>query len=319
MKIFLITAAGLAVVAIFTFLYGHPLWLREARSLREALDRGSAVIRPTCVNFNEVVGLPVPVSHYFRRVLKEGQPMIAAVEARQIGSFDMRPESVHWRPFRSRQRVVIHPPGFDWDARISIFPGCQVRVHDAYIGGEGVLYAKALGLFKVAEQRGGADIARAELMRFIAEGAWYPTALLPSQGVQWKAVDARSAGATFNDNAHTVMLLFVFDDAGLIESVRAEDRGRIVGNSSIPTPCHGRFRDYQERAGMTVPLAVEVAWDLPRGAQPYWRGQITGIKYDLTITSHRESSCELNRASAGAVECSRQFAVTSSVWPKPCS
>ena len=39
-------------------------------------------------------------------------------------------------------------------------------------------------------------MAEGELMRFLAEAAWYPTALLPSQGVRWQGADERSAFAT---------------------------------------------------------------------------------------------------------------------------
>ena len=39
------------------------------------------------------------------------------------------------------------------------------------------------------------EVAQGELMRFFAEAAWYPTALLPSQGVRWQAVDDTSARA----------------------------------------------------------------------------------------------------------------------------
>ena len=65
-------------------------------------------------------------------------------------------------------------------------------------------------------------------MRFFAEAAWYPTALLPSQGVRWVAVDDRSANATIVDGALTLTLLFRFNDDGLIGSFRADARGATV-------------------------------------------------------------------------------------------
>ena len=51
--------------------------------------------------------------------------------------------------------------------------------------------------------------------------AWYPTALLPSQGVRWAAVDDQSAQATLVDGQLALNLLFRFDEAGLIASVHA--------------------------------------------------------------------------------------------------
>jgi len=98
---------------------------------------------------------------------------------------------------------------------------------------------------------------------------------LPGQGVQWEAVDDSSAVATMKDGGITLTMLFRFDERGLIESVRAEARGRTVAGEVIPTPWEGRWSRYEVRDGMLVPLEGEVAWLLPEGRKPYWRGRIT--------------------------------------------
>lgn len=116
-------------------------------------------------------------------------------------------------------------------------------------------------------------------MRFLAEAAWYPTALLPGQGVRWEAVDADQARAMLTDGPVSVTLQFRFNAEGLIDSVRAEARGRTVGKRIVPTPWQGRFWNYRKRSGMLVPLEGEVAWLTGEGALPYWRGSITDIKY----------------------------------------
>ena len=72
-------------------------------------------------------------------------------------------------------------------------PGLTARAHNAYIAGEGVLRANLFGLVSLANQRGTPEMAQGELMRFFAEAAWYPRALLPSQGVKWTAADDSSA------------------------------------------------------------------------------------------------------------------------------
>jgi len=76
-------------------------------------------------------------------------------------------------------------------------------------------------------------------------------------------------------------MLFTFNDAGLISSARAEARGRVVGGEVVPTPWEGRWSDYEVRDGMLVPLGGEVAWILPGGSKPYWRGKITHVEYEL--------------------------------------
>ena len=80
-------------------------------------------------------------------------------------------------------------------------PGLNVLVHDAYIAGEEFLQADLLGLVTLADIRDTSEAAQGEQMRFLAEAAWYPTALLPSQGVRWEAIDDLSARATLTCRA----------------------------------------------------------------------------------------------------------------------
>lgn len=119
-------------------------------------------------------------------------------------------------------------------------------------------------------------------MRFLAEAAWYPTALLPSQGVRWGTVDDSSARATLADGELCVTLLFTFNEQGLIDTVSASARGRTVGDRIVPTPWQGRFWNYAERGGMLVPLSGEVSWILSEGGQPYWRGEVQQLEYEFS-------------------------------------
>ena len=262
-------------------LCGRSRWRAGTLALRERLESARMPIQPRVFDRRELQRLPEPVQRYFRTALNEGQPMVSAVRVEHTGTFNMSDTSEQWKLFTSDQRVIARLPGFDWDARIAMAPFLPVYVHDAYVAGEGMLYAKVIGLFSVADLRGTPEAARGELMRFLAEAAWYPTALLPSQGVIWTAADRASAHATLHDGVTTVTLLFRFNEAGLIESVFAADRGRVVKGAVIPTAWEGRFRNYEKRHGMLVPVDGEVAWVLPDGAKPYWRGHITRIEYEF--------------------------------------
>jgi hypothetical protein len=240
---------------------------------------GRSISRKT-YSLDELIGLPAAVQNYFRAVLKDGQPIISAVYVEHSGTFNMSGTGERWKRFTSTQWVVAQRPGFDWEARIEMTPGLIARVHDAYIAGEGILYATLFGLVSLVNLRGTPEIARGELMRFLAEAAWYPTALLPSQGVQWSAVDDFSANATLKDGETTLTLLFRFAN-GLITSVRAEARGRTVGGAVIPTPWEGQWSNYELHDGICIPTEGEVAWLLPEGPKPYWRGRITSLRYEF--------------------------------------
>ena len=104
--------------------------------------------------------------------------------------------------------------------------------------------------------------------------------------MRWQAVDDRSALATLSDGSLTLSLLFSFDEAGLMTGLRAEARGRGVGQAISMAPWEGRWSEHQRRDGMMVPLTGEVAWMLPEGRKTYWRGSITALHYEWAGSGH---------------------------------
>jgi len=234
--------------------------------------------------------LPSPVQRYLRAALTPEQAHIAAVEIETVGSFNTAEEKDSWKPFRARQRAVMHQPGFVWDGTVRLFPGVNMRIHDAYIAGEGALRPSLIGLVDVANMSGAGEIARGELMRFIAEAPWYPTALLPDQGVEWQPVDDYTAIATLQDHGFKVMLTFHFSADGMIASIRSEARGRVVGGQMVPTPWEGRWWDYAAQNGIRVPRHGEVAWILPTGPKSYRRGRVTHASYQFESSEWRMSN-----------------------------
>lgn len=277
----------LAVVAAGLFAYGARRWTQATQTLARGLEAGrldvkrDGLLPTTRYDARELDGLPAPVQRYFRTVLKDGQPVITAVTIDLAGSFNMSATGEQWKPFTSRQRVVTRRPGFLWDAKISMLPGLTVRVVDSYIVGRGLLRATLEGLLTMADIRGEGEIARGEFMRYFAEAAWYPTALLPSQGVRWEAVDEHSAHATIVDGPLTLTLLFRFNAAGLIGSFRAEARGAMVGNKMVMAPWEGQWSNYQTRDGMQVPFTGEVAWMRPEGRKPYFVGTASSLAFEF--------------------------------------
>jgi hypothetical protein len=138
-----------------------------------------------------------------------------------------------------------------------------------------------MGIFKVADVTGAGEMARGEFMRYLAEAPWYPTALLPSQGVHWDAIDDTSANATIRDGRLALTLLFRFDEAGLITAARAESRGAMVGNDMVMTPWEGTWSNYEVLGGMKVPMRGEAAWLRPEGRRVYFVGSVTSLKYEV--------------------------------------
>jgi len=281
-EILLILLAVLAVGVVAVLPVGERRWRGATAELHARLEAGRLSPVTSMYDSGELDGLPEPVRNYLRAVLQEGQPVVSAVTIKHSGAFNMSEGGEDWKPFASSQRVVVGRPGFVWDARMRMAPGVSAYVHDAYVAGEGVLEARLLGLFTVMAEPRTPELARGELMRFLAESAWYPTLLLPGQGVRWDPVDNSRARATLTDGTTTVSLVVSFDERNLIESAYSDARPRVVGGAHVATPWQGHFWDYARRDGMLVPLQGEVAWLLPEGTKPYWRAQATHVSYDFS-------------------------------------
>ena len=277
-------ALGAVVVALMGLsAYGRSRWADATQALLGQLEAARLPTSASRYDVLELEGLPAPVQRYFRAVLKDGQPIVTGVTVQHTGTFNVTAFGSRemWMPFTSEQRVLTNRPGFVWNARMALLPGIAIRVHDAYAAGVGTLHPAMLGLFSLTNQSGTGDIARGELMRYLMETAWYPTALLPSQGATWSAVDEASADATMADGDISMTMRFTFGSSGLIESVRADARGAVVGGKVLMLPWEGRMSNYQERAGMRVPLTGEAAWLPPGARKPYWRGTITSADYEF--------------------------------------
>lgn len=221
----------------------------------------------------ELEGLPAPVRHYFENVLTDGQLYVSSVQLRQRGEFRLGDTEDSWKPLEATQHFSVNPPGFVWDAHIELFPFVSARVLDTYQKGEGRLRARVLSAFSVAKAGPSPEMNAGELLRYLAESVWFPTALLPSAGVEWEAIGEQSARATLEDSGNSASL--VFNDEDEIERVHTDRRYRQEDRSYQPWT--GYFHNYQDMNGMRIPVDAEVEWNLTSGDSPYWRAHIENI------------------------------------------
>lgn len=280
MRSLLLVLAALLVVLVGVVLLAGVRWRSASRGLVTRLHAASEDNAPAVYSAGALDGLPAPVARYLGTVLKDGQRIPRRVRIEQRGTFAVKPTPDGWRPFTAVQQFAARPAGFVWDARIRMAPGLDFLVRDAFVDGRGSMYGTILGLVPVVNVHDTPDISAGALVRYLAEAVWLPTALLPSQAVRWAPIDSTSARATLTSGGTTVSLDFHFGADGLVERIYAPARGRDVNGTSVPTPWEGRWLAWAERDGVLVPVRGEVAWILPTGPQPYWRGEITAVAYE---------------------------------------
>ena len=262
--------AGVAVLLAAS----RRLERKTADRVEALLAWASAPAEGTVTDAN-LEDLPTPVRRYLETVLDDDQSHVETARLTQRGEIRL---GETWKPFTATQHVSVDPPGFVWDATVAVLSMLTARVVDGYEDGAGSLSAWLLSTLPIARAEPTPAVSEGELLRYLGESVWYPTALL-SDAVEWSRIDDRSAMATIADGRNVAYLEFRFDDRDLVESVHADVRYRQEDDSYAPWT--GRFDDYRERNGMLIPVEATVEWNLPEGDLVYWRGRIESIEHEF--------------------------------------
>jgi hypothetical protein len=167
-------------------------------------------------------------------------------------------------------------PGIVWTAR-GTMNGLPVSVFDAFVAGRGELSARLLGVFQVAGGS-GADYDKGELMRYLSELPVYPDAILNLRGVVWRQIDEHTVSVTAQSATGDATVRFIFDDAGDIVRMEADDRPMEIDGTTVPTPWHGTYSRYTDFSHYRIPAYGEVGWLLPDGLFVYWQGEVVSYE-----------------------------------------
>ena len=282
MSIMMKIITGIAVVAailVIIILVMAGVHQREIAKMKEALESGDGEKTEGKVDFKKLKQLPLPVQRYFKMALKDGQKYIHLAAFEQEGQLTTAPESKKFLPFTAVQHVNAADPGFIWNAKISMAPVLHIRVVDSFIDGKAGGLVMLLSAFTVASEENTDRLKSGALYRYLAEGVWCPTTLLPENGVQWQAIDGNRALATLSDSGSTVSLEFTFNDKGEIVKIYTTERFGLFDGEYRQYPWEGHFSDYVEKDGMMVPARGEVGWHLPEGFWLFWKGEIQDVAY----------------------------------------
>jgi hypothetical protein len=160
-------------------------------------------------------------------------------------------------------------------------PAVSAYIHDGYSTGEGAMYGALSALVPVVNQHGTMMMATGELLRYLAEAAFFPTALLPRNGVSWTPLDDSTARVTLVDGSTTVSCDVGFGERNEIVRISAMRWYPAANGKSELTKWVGHFRDYRRVDGMMIPMWGEVEWVLPEGPAPYFRARIVDTHYEF--------------------------------------
>ncbi len=197
----------------------------------------------------------------------------------QVGTLRTGTKSDKWMDFTARQFVAPSAPGFVWNARVSLPLGAHLRVLDSYVSGQGGGSVSLLSAIRVSSASNEPELNSGALHRYLAESVWYPAALLPRRGLSWTPKDDRSAVATLTDQGIEVSLEFRFNDADEVIAIYSPGRyGRFDGEYR-KVAWEGRFSDYRQTGGYSIPWRGEVGWYDGGTLHLVWEGEIKSIHF----------------------------------------
>lgn len=269
----------LAVVIVIGVLIGvadqrmRAMAHQEARTLLDSVPD----TEPGTFRHSDLDGLPAPVQRFLKRSVPDGFPMIQTVRLKQIGGLS-QDYGKRWFPFTADQYFTAEPPGFVWLARGWLLrPLVWMAARDKYMQGRGNMLIKPESIVTVADAR-GPQMDQGSLARYLAEIMWFPTALLPHENLHWEAVDDHNANVTLTDHETTFTATYTFDENDDI--IRVEGLRYQEGHHE-PVRWGGKVFAHRSFHGVRIPSEVEVYWNPPEGYQPYYRGTITELDYNV--------------------------------------
>ncbi len=243
------------------------MWIKN--SIREEIQNlfsASKDISNKTIEKSKLNNLPEPVRKYFKYSLHPQNSNISYVRLKHGGKFRLNDK---WMDIEGQEYFTIQDPGFIWLGNVPLF-----LAKDQYFKGKGSLEVRLFSLIRIIDERGG-EMNKSEMLRWLGEAPWYPTALLPSKVISWENDTKTSAKVIMKHQGLKAEGIFSFDKEG--QPVRFSAKRNKDGRLEDWT---GHYHDYKKVDGMMIPFHVDVEWNLEEQDYTYADFTIQEIEYN---------------------------------------
>ncbi len=128
---------------------------------------------------------------------------------------------------------------------------------------------------RLAESTPSPALLKGELMRYLAELAWAPDAIIANRLLRWEILESDRIAVSASIGAVSGRVTAMLDERGCIGQIDADDRPRMEGDEFVERGWRGRFGDYRPVSGRLIPHHAEVSWRIDGIFEPVWIGKLT--------------------------------------------
>jgi mRNA-degrading endonuclease RelE of RelBE toxin-antitoxin system len=274
-KIVIIFLGIIAILIVLCAIIGDITFSKRVENEVKELFKENRETKPEIITEEEIEGLPEPVQRYLKYTQIIGKEKINTVRLKQGGYFRMN-EDQKWMPVEAEQYFNVDSIEFIWVAKVDYAPLLSIYAKDEFVDGKGNLVVKLLGIIKVVDAK-GYEIDNGEILRFLAESVWFPSAFL-NDYIEWEAIDNESAKAIITYQGISASAIFHFNEKGEVTSITAK-RYREVDGNFVLEDWEGQIIEYKMFNGVNVPSRVDIIWKLKTGDFCYDRIELTDIEY----------------------------------------
>lgn len=265
------------LVALLAYMSGGLKRAYRAEVLK-GLRRTNAM-PSSIVTENDIAHLPLPVQKYLRYAGVIGKEKVLCIRAVFDGQMKNDPKR-DWNAAKVEQYNFFDVPTRLFYMKLAMFGLPFVGLH-SYTEALARMHIKAFGLITVLDSK-GPEMRASDTVTLLNDMCVLAPATLIDKRIEWSAMDAQTAKATFENAGCKVSATLYFNEKGEMVDFITEDR-YIIGMDNIPhkgvwsTP----LKEYKNYNGLMLASSAEAIWLRPEGDYCYGRFTMKENEYNL--------------------------------------